>query len=248
LAQKQSSWETESGLLDDYDFVVSKAWFGEDEESDNNDGRIFLFLRGTATDSDGEEIEDHRERYSTGKNWEPVDDGAEVENAAGKSRFNRNAGLGRFIDALVSLGDDEARFLSNRGEAYEADTFNKLVMHMEGRVVSRWTNDDGDEVEWNLNLPTSLRVKKPKTGKGGKGKASRSGTKTAKKSKKASKLTGLQAEIATFAAQFGEDEHDEFVDQVLDTDVFDLASKIVDDDELHADVLDPDSELWANAH
>jgi hypothetical protein len=244
--QEKSSWDTESGLLDDFDFEVDEAWFGEDEEADNNDGRVFLFLRGTAVDDEGEEHEEHRERYSTGKNWEAVDDGAEVENATGKNRFNQNAGLGRLINALVALGDDEAAYLSKRGQAYEASTFDGLSLHMENMEVSRWTNDDGEEVSWNLNLPVSLTLPKKKAKKGGKGKADRSGTKKAKKT--ASKPTGLQAEIAKFAAQFDEDEHDEFVDQVLDEDVFDNANKIMDDDELHAEILDPDSELWANAH
>ncbi len=249
--KEHSSWETESGLLDDFDFDVEEAWFGEDEEADNNDGRIFLFLRGTAVDEEDEEYDEHRERYSTGKNWEVVEDGAEVENATGKNRFNQNAGLGRLINALVALGEDEAAYLQSRGQAFEAATFEGLKLHMENKVVSKWTNDDGDEVEWRLNLPTELTIKKPKAKakKGGKGKASRSDSKKPKdKAKAKPKASGLRAEIATFAGQFGEDEHDEFVDQVLDSDVFDNADKITDDDELHAEVLDPDSDLWADAH
>jgi hypothetical protein len=241
--QEKSSWDTETGLLDDFDFEIDEAWFGEDEEADNADGRIFLFVRGTATDAEGEEHEEHRERYSTGKNWEAVDDGAEVENATGKNRFNESTGLGRFINALVGLGDDEATFLSKRGQAYEASTFDGLEMHMENMVASTWKDDDGVDVIWRLNLPVELTIPKPKKAKkGGKGKADRS---PAKKSKK---VSGLKAEIAKFAAQFESDEHDEFVDQILDEDVFDNANKIMDDDELHAEVLDPDSELWANAH
>jgi len=247
--QEHSSWDTESGLLDNYDFEVEEAWFGEDEEADSDDGRIFLFIRGAAVDEEGEEYDEHRERYSTGKNWEVVEDGAEIENASGKKRFNENAGLGRLINALVALGDDEAEFLASRGETYEASTFEGLKLHMEGRVVSKWTNDDGDEVEWRLNLPTSIKMKaKKKTtkAKGGKGKAKRSTAK--KKTSKKGADSGLRAEIATFAEQFDEEEHDEFVDQVLDPDVFDNADSITDDDELHAEVLDPDSDLWSKAH
>ncbi len=243
--KEKSSWDTETGLLDDYDFVVEEAWFGEDEESDNPDDRIFLFLRGKAVDEDGEEYEDHRERYSTGKSWDVVEDGAEVEKATGKNTFNQNAGLGRLIDALVGLGDAEAEYLGSRGEAYEAATFEGLEMHMLGRVVSTWPDeDDPDKINvWNLNLPDELTIPKPKKAKakGGKGKASRSGTKKPKAS-------GLRAEIVTFAGEFEDDEHDEFVDQVLDSDVFDNADKIVDDDELHAEVLDPKSDLWDEAH
>jgi len=169
----RDAWATETGLLDNFDFEVEEAWFGEDETSDSNDGRIFLFLVGTAVDEDGEEHEEHRERFSTGKNWEVVEDGAEVENAAGRRKFNRNSGLGRLIDALVGLGDDEAEYLGGRGNPTEAATFNGLKMHMESRVVSKWTDDDtGEELSWSLNLPTSIEMKKAsksKAKKGGKG-------------------------------------------------------------------------------
>lgn len=240
-SKERSSWDTESGLLDDFDFVVDEAWFGEDEEADTQDGKIYLFLRGTAIDDEGEVHEEHRERYSTGKNWEVVDDGDEVEKATGRNTFNENAGLGRFINALVALGDDEAAFLGKRGEAYEAATFAGLELHLERLLVSQWVTDDGNDAVWYLNLPTDLTIKKAK--KGGKGKAGRSETKKASK-----KSSGLRAEIVTFAAQFDEKEHDEFVDQVLDSDVFDDAGKIQDDDELHAEVLDSDSDLWSDAH
>ncbi len=263
--QKHTSWDTDSGLLDDYDFVVEEAWFGEDEESDNNDGRIFLFLRGTATDEEGETFEEHRERYSTGKNWDVVDDGEEVENASGKGRFNQNAGIGRLINALVALGDDEAEYLQGRGQTFQAATYDGLRLHMEQKLVSKWLNDDYDEDdpnsrkynEWLLNLPTSLTIKKAKSkskskskGKGGSGKAGRGKVKgQATKAKKAkSPKSSLRSEVAEFAGQFGEDEHDEFVDQVLDSDVFPNADSIMDDDELHADVLDPDSDMWEQAH
>lgn len=248
MAEK-TSWDTESGLLDEYKFIVKEAWFGNDEEVENPDDRVFLFLRGEAF-VDGElEDDEHRERYSTGKNWEAVEDGAEAENATGKNRFNQNAGIGRLINALVGLGEDEADFLASRGEAYEAATFEGLTMDMERKVVSKWTDDEtGEEVEWSLALPVALdmdsgkKSKKKGGKKGGSGKASRA------KGKGKSKTPSLRSDIVDFAAEFNEDEHDEFVDQVLDDDVFDRASEIFDDDELHAEVLDADSKLWAKAH
>ena len=244
---EKTSWDTESGLLDDYDFVVKETWFGEDEESDNQDGRIFLFLRGEAFE-DGELSDDeHRERYSTGKNWEVVEDGEEVENATGKNRFNQNAGVGRLINALVAI-DDVAEALKDKGNAFEAETFNGLNMHMERKIVSRWTDSDtGEELEWALALPTSVELKskkskskKSKGKKGGSGKASRAKGKGTKPS--------LRSDIIDFAGEFDEDEHDEFVDQVLDDSLFERAEEIQDDDELHAEVLDADSKLWAKAH
>ena len=58
----------------------------------------------------------------------------------------------------------------------------------------------------------------------------------------------MRAEVATFAEQFASDEHDEFVDQILDSDVFENADQIINDDELHAETLDSDSDLWNDSH
>ncbi len=64
----KESWETTSGLLDDFTLNVAEAWFGEDEE--NDDERIYLFLRGLATDSDdGEESEDGKGEGEVGNGF-----------------------------------------------------------------------------------------------------------------------------------------------------------------------------------
>jgi len=240
MGKEKTSWDTESGLLDNFDFEVEKQWFGKDEDADDDD-RIFLFLQGTATDEMDEVTEDHTERYSTGKNWEVVEDGEEVENATGRNRFNQNSGMGRFINALVALGDDVAEMLQERGEATTAVTFAELNMHMENRVVSTWPDKDTGEMnEWRLNLPTSVSVKKKK--------AKKSATKKSatKKSAKGGS-SKLRAAVIEFASQFDEDEHSDFVEQVLDEDVFEQAGKIEKDEELHAEILDSDSKLWAKA-
>lgn len=246
MAEK-TSWDTESGLLDEFRFEVSETWFGIDEEVDDPTDKVYLFLRGAAFDEDGELVDDeHRERYSTGKNWEVVEDGTEVENATGKNRFNQNAGIGRLINALVALGGDVAKALAKRGDAYEAATFNGITMEMERKLVSKWKGDDGEDLEWYLSLPNSVEFpkakgKKSKSKKGGSGKASRA-------KGKGSKKPSLRSDIIDFAAEFDEDEHDDFVDQVLDDSVFARAEEIQEDDELHAEVLDADSKLWAKAH
>ena len=240
---KGDSWTTESGLLDDYDFKVEEVWFGPNEDNERDPDKIYLNLRGEARIDGDVEDDEHVERYSTGKNWEVVEDGEEVENATGKQKFNQNAGIGHFIRALVALGDDEAEFLQKKGEAYEAATFNELQMHMERKIASVFTSDDtGEEVEWTLALPTSLKVKSKKGGKGkaGRGKGSKGGSKKT--------ASSLRSDVSEFAAEFDKDEHDEFVDQVLDEDVYPKAENVMADDELHAEILDPDSDLWADAH
>lgn len=240
---KGDSWTTESGLLEEYSFKVEEAWFGNNPDNERDPDKIYLHLRGEAK-IDGEVVDDeHTELYSVGNNWEVVEDGAEVENATGKNRFNQNAGIGRLINALVALGDDVAAYLAKKGEAYEAATFDGLVMEMEDAIVSKFQTDDGEDVEWHLRLPVKVKMKAKK--KGGSGKASRGKSKGgSKKTKKSS----LRSDVIEFANEFSTDEHDEFVDQVLDEDVFDKAEAITEDDELHAEILDPDSELWDEAH
>ena len=245
-----NSWQTQSGLLDDYDFDVTEAWFGEDEE--NDDDRIFLFLRGRAETDDGEVDDEHRERYSTGANWEAVEDGEQIENAANKEQFNRNTGMGRLIDTLVELGDDVAQALAERGEAYVAATFNNVTMHMTRRIVSKWTDDDtGEDLQWELALPTSVDFNSSGKKKKSKGGGSKKGSKAKSGGKSKAKAKGkksLRDRVVGFAAKFGEDEHDKFIDEVLDEETWSAASDIYDNDELHAEVLDPDSDLWDEAH
>ena len=238
---KGSSWETTSGLLEEYTYKVDEAWFGPNEDSERDTEKIYLNLRGEAK-VDGESVdEEHVERYSVGKNWEVVEDGTEIENATGKNQFNENTGAGHFIRALVACGSDVATYLSKKGEAYEAATFEGLNMEMERMLASEFESDDGETVRWFLSLPVEVKIKAAKKAKkGGKGKASRG--------KGKDKKSSLRSDIIAFAKEFDEDEHDEFVDQVLDEDTFPNAEKIEDDDELHAEVLDPDSELWSDAH
>ncbi len=237
---KDSSWETTSGLLEEYKFKVKESWFGPNEDSDRDAEKIYLNLRGEATVEGDLVDEEHTERYSTGKNWEVVEDGAEVENATGKNKFNENTGIGRLINAMVSCGDDDevAKYLQAKGEAYEAATFDGLDMDMERMLASEFETDDGETVRWFLSLPVEIKTK-AKTRRGGSGKAGRA---------KGKEESSLRSDIIEFAKEFDEDEHDDFVDQILDDDVFADAGKIEDDDELHAEVLDPDSKLWAEAH
>ena len=241
-------WDTSTGLLDNFDFKVDRAWFGEVEDSDSD--RLYLFIEGTAVDDEDEEYEDHTERYSLGKGWEVIDDGDEVETASRNGVFNQSTGIGHLILSLKALGEEETEYITDRGRPTKAKTFKGLRMHMVGRVVSEWedVNNPGTMIRWSLNLPTTLKMKKGK--KKGKGKSSPSRKSSPSKSKSSSKSGSkeLRGEVVEFAGEFENDEHDDFVNQVLDDDIFPKADKITDNDELHAEVLDPDSDLWEEAH
>jgi hypothetical protein len=244
----KESWETTSGLLDDFTLKVEEAWFGEDEE--NDDERIYLFLRGLAIDNDSEdaaEEEDYRERFRVGTNWETVDKGAGVENATGKQKFNKNSGVGRLIRSMVADGAT-AEALAERGDATEAETYIGLTLHLVRIEQTPFENDDGDKVEWNIlsavdvEFPKKAKAKsksKKDKGKGDSGKA--------EKGKTDSKGGSLRKTVIAFAGLFGDDEHTTFVTEVLDVKVFPAAPDIEDDDELHAEILDEEGKVWTKA-
>ncbi|MEA2001569.1 MAG: hypothetical protein U9N84_06755 [Actinomycetota bacterium] len=221
-------WGTTDGLLDNYDLKVMSAWFGPDEE--NDDDRIFLFLQGPAF-QDGEEVEeDHRDRFGTGKGWEVMDEGAEVEHGSGRNKFNSATAVGRLVKAMVALGDDVAELLGARGAPYQAKVFTDLEIHFDRKVVSTWVDDDtGETVEWILPMPASVSEIKAKK----KGRAKK---KAPAKSKAKAKPTGEKALRRKLIKLAGDhDEFDEFVDAALDE-----YPDVEDYDDLHADLLDED--------
>ena len=241
----KESWETTSGLLDDFTLNVAEAWFGEDEE--NDDERIYLFLRGLAIDNDSEdaaEEEDYRERFRVGTNWETVDKGAGVENATGKQKFNKNSGVGRLIRSMVADGAT-AEALAERGDATEAGTYIGLTLHLVRIEQTPFENDDGDKVEWNIL--SAVEVEFPKKAKSKSKSKSKKSSGSGKADKGKDEGKGLRKTVIAFAGQFGDDEHITFVEQVLDAETFPAASDIEDDDELHADVLDDEGKVWTKA-
>jgi hypothetical protein len=235
------TWETTSGLLDDFTLQVDEAWWGEDEE--NDDERIYLFFRGTATDNEDEdESEDYRERFRAGQNWEVVDKGAGVENATGKQKFNKNSGVGRLIRSMVT-DSATATALAERGDANQAETYIGLTIHFVREEQQPFENDDGEMIEWNILQAVEVefpkaKAKGKKKGKGGSGKASKG---------KEAKGGSLNKTVIAFAGLFDDDEHTTFVEQVLDANTFPAALDIEDDDELHADVLDVKGKVWTKA-
>ncbi len=242
----KESWETTSGLLDDFTLNVAEAWFGEDEE--NDDERIYLFLRGLAIDNDSEdaaEEEDYRERFRVGTNWETVDKGAGVENATGKQKFNKNSGVGRLIRSMVADGAT-AEALAERGDATEAETYIGLTLHLVRIEQTPFENDDGDKVEWNIL--SAVEVEFPKKAKAKSKAKKKKGGDSGKADKgEDSKGKSLKKTVIAFAGLFADDEHITFVEQVLDADTFPAAPDIEDNDELHAEVLDDEGKVWTKA-
>lgn len=115
-------WETTSGLLDDFAFTITNAWFATDARY-NNGETILLHLEGTTDNPDTPET---IISYPVGSGWESNDGGKTVD---GKDKFNKQSWYGRFIDACVKeLGLGST--LAKRGNPKAASTWLGLSFQM----------------------------------------------------------------------------------------------------------------------
>ena len=242
-----NSWQTSSGLLDDFDFKAEEAWFDTHPKMGDS---LLLHLRGEAYE-EGELVDDeHLLLFSCGDGWKAGKGGQIATHPAGKDTFSNSSNIGKLIDALVGLGPDVVEELSSRGESYEAETWQGINMHIVRKTFSFKDRQTGEERTYEVPLPTEFHgfgeaeeeEEKPKKGKAkGKGKKAPAKGKAKGKSK-AKKGNGLRDAVIEFASEY--DDHGEFVADVFDEEIFDRAEELTEDEELSAEVLDEDSELW----
>jgi hypothetical protein len=116
----KDSWDTDSGLPDDFDFHITGASFGY--RSEYMDGEVPLLIwEGESPDEDIETI-----IWPCGSGWDVVKGGAEVEHPK-RTRFVKTSMMGKLIGRVVGeLGVD----MRNRGPATKADVWKGLSFHM----------------------------------------------------------------------------------------------------------------------
>lgn len=252
-------WDTDSGLPDSVAHAAIEVWFGPNEQSEFDNERIYLNLRGPAIDLDeGQPVGDEEGLYtlrlSIGNNWEVGKNGKVVSHTAGGTKFHQSTGLGKFIKAIGALLDEDsklAKALDARGQTYEAATYQNLAFRY-ARQQFTFKNSEGEETEYSLLLPAGfLGVGADAIGVGAEESEDVAPAKPTRRKKAAAKgdqadQTALRQEVITYAAQFEADEHEDFVEEVLDADVFPQANEI--GEELKAEILDAESDLWAEAH
>lgn len=275
MAPASGSWKTTSGLLDDFDFTIEEAWFGTNEKFGDS---VLLNLRGIAeqlVDGEMEVVdEEHTLLYSCGDGWEATKGGREASHQAGKTTFVNSTNMGRMIDALVSL-DGAVDALEERGQAYEADTWEGLKLHIERKQFSYRDRVTREQVNYEVPLPVGFleageveEEEAPKS-KGKKTPAKTPAKKTpAKKAeaetveeseeeapakkppakKRAGKKsnTALRAAIVATGGEYDFEGHSDFVDFIFDPEQFDQAEALQADEELSAEALDEDSTLWSD--
>lgn len=149
------SWETTSGLLDDYVLTFEEVWFAKPKNYQDGKATV-LQVRGTATDpeDDGEILDDEKENfYSLGDGWEPDDGGEAAAHGAGKTKFNENSSMGKLIKAAVGLGEDVIDVLKSRGESTDASTWRGLIFRMERTEFTFKDRKTGEERNYYVDLP-----------------------------------------------------------------------------------------------
>lgn len=272
------SWETTSGLIDEYILTLEEVWFSKPPNYMEGKQTV-LQVRGEAVDPEDEDevLDDEKENfYSLGDGWEPDDGGESATHGAGKTKLNENSSMGKLIRAVVGLGDDVIAELKSRGETTEASTWRGLRFRFERTEFKFKDRKTGEEREYFVDLPveflgidedvdTGKKTKpKSKTKTSTKTSGKSSGTRRTKKSEDEEEASeapkrrrrkaepkdepeeaddDLRDEVIQFAAQW--EDHDAFMETVLDPDEFDRAEDVQGDEELLNEVLDPDSDLWA---
>lgn len=236
------SWKTSSGLLDDYDHVWEEVWFGTDDRFGGGK-TVLLNVRGPAY-QEGEMVDEEvHNLYSCGDGWKVAKGGEETTHPTRNGVFTAQSNMGRLIDAVLELGDDVIEEISSRGDTFQAETWRGLKFHIERKTFHYKDRETGEDRSYEVPLPTEYlgvggeEEDKPKGSAKSKGKSS--GTRRRKKTK------DLRDEVVEFASEF--EDHGDFLDAVFDADEFERADEVQEDEELSNEVLDPDSELWAES-
>jgi hypothetical protein len=123
----REDYELESGLPDDFDAVITRAWFGYKQEYQKGEVPLLLL------DLEGNDIEPLNVAFSIGADWKIVDGGRRVEHPKGKKRFVATSMIGRLIDRVVNQMGIE---MWERGFPTEAEIWTGLAFHWKREEIS----------------------------------------------------------------------------------------------------------------
>lgn len=136
----ENDWELESALPDDFDFHITRAYFGyQDEYVDQSGAQVPLLIwEGHSPDVDLE----RPICWSLGKGWKPVKGGRLVQHEAGKKFFVETSMYGRLIRRVVGRVEkgkvvEGGLFpgLAQRGSAKDASIWEGLGFHMQREEI-----------------------------------------------------------------------------------------------------------------
>ena len=122
----EDSWETQSGLPDDFDFFITNAYFGFREEYQNGEAALLIW-EGESPDEEVESI-----IWPIGKGWEVTNKGANVQHPR-RTKFITSSMIGRLIERVVKELKVDMR---SRGTHTEAKPWIGLGFHMRREELS----------------------------------------------------------------------------------------------------------------
>jgi hypothetical protein len=227
---EDSSWQTTTGLLDDFEYSITDAWFARSAEIKNGE-QLVLFLKGD-TDNDAEpEFEAH---ITCGPGWDTHDGGKSASHESRKERgFNKQTNYGQFIDRIVELG--LADVLQARGKATEAKVWVGLKFHMKQKEFK--TQIKGEDITYYRLLPEAFLGEVAEGAKSGEVAAPvATGAAT---NGAASNGAGAKVLLAKLKAEAKKhDTHEAFVDAAMEipgvTDDDDLLNQVIDEAAIYA--------------
>jgi hypothetical protein len=162
-AMSMSSFQTGTGLIDEYTLNIKDAVFAYDSRV--QDGEVPI-LQLVGVNSETGNAEDSI-WLKVGKNWEITDGGKSIAyTGTGKAMVNRQSQYGKFIDAFLAV-DSANEIIEARGmDAFVAESWVGLALHVE-RVVKRIkiNGQDVDMTEWVIHDVTGMNIPdaKPET-------------------------------------------------------------------------------------
>jgi hypothetical protein len=125
-ATLDESWETETGLLDDYTGTIQRSWFATDARY--QDGNVILLHWEIATtDPDTPEV---LEKFPIGGGWDSNDGGETVAHEKGKQKFNKSSIYGKIVERVQASDGvlhDAFPTVKSRGRAQNAKVWEGLT-------------------------------------------------------------------------------------------------------------------------
>lgn len=121
----RSTWDTDSGLVDECDFWITEPYWGYREEYQAGEVPL-LILKGESPDEDIEDI-----IFPCGAGWEVMEQGRKVQHPK-RVRFVKTSLVGRLIDRVCK----ELKVnMAERGLATEAAVWKGLGFHFRREVI-----------------------------------------------------------------------------------------------------------------
>jgi len=124
--KEKSSWDTDSGLVDECDFFITEPYWGYRDEYQSGEVPL-LILGGESPDEDIESI-----IFPCGAGWEVMEQGRKVQHSK-RVRFVKTSLVGRLIDRVCK----ELKVnMAERGLATDASVWKGLGFHFRREEIT----------------------------------------------------------------------------------------------------------------